>query len=101
MAVTKDDLWAQLYVAFGRGVGGAFVESAALAALRAQWEPKMTADLLNAWETPGVGSMILEKFQLMGRHAAHLATMDGRVAVGTGDYGQAVAAVLRNPTPWC
>lgn len=92
---------AQMTFAFGAGAGPiAYVERAALEALRERWRPNVEK-YLGEWEQPGVASMVLTKFQMMGKLALEQAHAHGRVAISAADVGRAVETAMLGPTQYC
>lgn len=87
----KQAIMDQVVAAFGAGAGAVRVERAALAVLRAHYEPMITDDVLRRWEQEAVQA--LERVRVIGSRASQRMVGDARSSINEGHVRESIQAV--------
>jgi hypothetical protein len=100
MTYDREEIMAQIYVAFGQGTGILRVSRGACAALAARYGTRIDEDIAALWESVAV--QVLERMRAIGRAAAAEASLAGRTAI-SGDVVRKAAARVEtlSATPLC
>lgn len=100
MAHSREEILAQIFVAFGQGTGAIRVQREACAVLAERYGERIDEEILATWDTVAV--QVLERMRAIGRAAAAEATLAGSTAISAATVREAAVRVEQvSATPLC